>query len=207
MNTQKLASWIRRRPGETIALALYYSTPSDTLEPVCEWTLKDLAGEPDETVANAILIVAQDDCDEREIVARYSLQAVGDKNAVLRTQVLKCYPDNSNKRPDPLDVGDVAANNAISQMVRMNEILVRMMVNGQVTLLNGYKQLIEAQAAEIHSLRYRERAANEILQAAGSIDPHAEQKNEALTKLVTLAEKWAPSIVAGWSGGNGAPAV
>jgi hypothetical protein len=197
MNVSRLASWVRRKPGLTHAFQLVFISGDDTEESVQTWTKDELEDVDTDDFASLIIQTAQDDCDTRELVSRYYLRCVDVDGRTLASQTLKQRP--ASVENDPLNIDGQAGNSALQQMVRCNEVFLRLLVANQSNIAQGYKQLLQAQGAEIAQLRKREQLAAEIIQRAavdamGATVDDAHQ-SVAMAKLVTLAETALPSIV------------
>lgn len=197
MNVSRLASWIRRKPQLTHSYQLVFISGEETEEPVQSWTKDELEEVDTDDFAALVIQTAQDDCDTRELVSRYYFRCCDVDGKTLASQTLKQRPASTEN--DPLSIDGQAGNSALQQMVRANEVFLRLLVGNQAAISNGYKQLLTAQATEIASLRKREQLAAEIIQRAAveamGSDHDDAQQSVALTKLVSLAETALPTVL------------
>lgn len=182
MNVQKLASWLRRQPNSSPSITLVYLAVSGE-EPVFTWVMSAISPEVarnEANLANDILAAAQEDCENREYQCRYAVRILGDDGAALASTNIKCKPIGSTT---PDEVGDASAAGVVSQCLRHNEAMMRMIIGSQSQLNGQYHEIIRIQAEQIKDMRRREKIAAEILEKGdGEPDPTELIKAEAWAK-------------------------
>lgn len=183
MDVARLAKWLSRLPGPQIHhLSLVYLSISGE-EPVRSWVLAELSPElvrSERELTVEILEAAQEDCDGREAVSRYSLRAMNEADERHSAKVLKCRPSNST---DPEGIGDPSAAGIVANVLRHNEALMRVTVGSVSTILDAQQQIIAIQAKQIENLHIKDQARED---AAGSDDPDARAKSEAMIRLADV---------------------
>lgn len=198
MSPRRLTAWLKRRFGESEYIALVYVSQGETEEDVATWGLKqELRELTDEQIADIIVGCAQEDCEGREMTSRYSVRYLGADKKVLGSTVIKQSPQEAP--PDPLDIGPAATNTAIAQLVRMNEVQLRLQVQSWGQVISGYNSLISAQQNELAILRKREARSAEVIETATmqllKVDEGMAEENIALNKLGEFAERIFPVLI------------
>lgn len=213
MSSSRLASWVRRSPANTDSFQLHFISGDDTSELLQTWA-KSEAREKTEAFCDAVLQLCQDDCnEERELESRYRLLAFAGEKPVS-SQTIRVKPTEDKSLEDPLGIGSSAGHSTNAQLVRMNEVMLRMFVSSLKGTFDGYKQLLEAQAAEIVSLRSQQMEMQQAVQVAAikqlDIDGDEQRSQVALQKLGGFLEKYAPEFISAFAGKvaeNGVPEV
>jgi hypothetical protein len=198
MSPRRLSAWVRRRLSDSHYIALYYIPQGGEDELVATWNLKEeLKDSTDDQIAEIVVASAQDDCDCREMECRYSVRTLDTSKEQIASTVVKQRPQDAPV--DPLDIGPAATNSAISQLVRMNEVQLRLQVQSWGQVINGYNTLISAQQNELAMMRKREAKAAEIIEQATmralEVDERDTEENLAISRLAEFAERIAPIVL------------
>jgi hypothetical protein len=197
MSPSRLASWVKRVPKSTVLFELHFISGDDTSELLQSWNVSEVRADTD-SWCEGVLGICQDDCNEqRELESRYKLIAHSKEKAVA-SQAIRVKPSEDSSLDDPLGVGSTAGHSTNAQLVRMNEVMLRMQVGSLKRIFDGYNNLIDVQAKEIASLRRRETEMVEAVQLAAikqlGLEEDEQRSSVALAKLGTLLEKHAPDF-------------
>lgn len=202
MNIQKLSAWIRRRKKGTDELRLMYLGDDDKSDVVETWLAEQYEGQNSDDIAKTVLETAQDDCNEKEVVSRYRLQAFidGEPDAGI---TLKNRPSN---RTDPLNVDDSMGSTYGEQLRRVSELQLRLQYQAMKELIDGYKGLLADQRQEILELRKREAKAADVIHSA-AVEALEQENHPVMEKVDEYAKQIIPALVNNLAskgqGGNG----
>lgn len=188
MNTPRLAKWLSRLPhGQISQIKLIYLSVQGE-ESVFTWDLTSGEARTESDLTREILETAQDDANSREFRSRYAIQAWAPTEERPRMQfVIVCKPSNNH---DPDGVSDPSLAGVVSQALRHNEALMRMIVGSMDNILSAQQAIITLQAEQMKTLRRREQAREEA-------EPNIEQtaKAEAILKVAdSLVEHVVPIV-------------
>ena len=202
MNQTRLEAWLRRAPSDFTGLALIYISTDETEEVVNTWPRAELP-ESEEVLCSSILSICQDYSNDARHTCRFRLQYEKDGRQLKATGIISRALDAD----DPLNV-DTEGRSASSQMVRMNEVQLRLLVAGYQNVINGHKGVIEQVQAANTNLREENKALRELFIAKLKLDDDAEatetqiKQQAALDKFFQLCEKYGPAALAKWTGIN-----
>jgi hypothetical protein len=201
MSVGRLSAWLRSIPREVDTYIIVLLPIGDEEEKiVATYPAYSEADVPHDQFANQVLAEIQNDCDCNQSVSRYDVRAQS-KKTTITSRTVKAIPTPEEQLPDPLGISNSPAggNNAMSQLVRMNEAALRMLVQSFGTIQKGYKDLLETQRNQIETLLKREAqlADNVLLELAkqADIDESDIRANRAIDKITELVEKYAPAVL------------
>ena len=201
MSVTRLSAWLNKLTSDVDTYIIVLLPVGDEEEKVIAtypaYSSEDMQHEQ---FAAIVLSEIQNDCDNLQVVCRYDVRALA-KKSVLGSRTVKAIPTPEESLPDPLNIScsPTSGNNAMAQMVRMNEAFLRMLVQSWGMTQKGYKELLVIQQEQIQTLLKREAqlADSVLLELAkqNEIDESEIRNNRALDKLATLAEKYAPLVL------------
>lgn len=210
MSPTRLVAWLKQVPkdADTFSVVLL-PTGDEEEETVQTWPAYDPNELPHDDFATMVLEEVQVNCDDRERVCSFAVRATA-KGNTLTSRNIRAVPN-----PPEIGEGDVlrinqsvvGGNNAMQQLVRMNEAMLRMLVSSFGSIQKGYNDLLSEQRKQIErmSVRENELANNILIQVAKQADiPESEIRNaQALSKFADLAEKYVPQVIETYLTGDG----
>jgi hypothetical protein len=200
MSPGRLAKWVLRAPKNTDNYQLYFLSGDETSELLQTWEKSEVWSQKTDEFCESVLALCQDDCnEERRLESRYRLAAFAGEKVVAQ-QTIRVKPSDDGVLDDPLGIGATAGHSTNNQLVRMNEVTLRMFVSYLKTSLDGWKAIIDAQSREIVQLREQIHEITTVLQAATlrqlDVDTEDSARSKvALDKLANLIEKHAPQFL------------
>lgn len=211
MSPNRLVAWLKQLPRNVERFYVVILPVGDEPEQVIATYNPYLTEEESnddnskhEAFAEQVLHEITEDCNNQEQVTRYDVRAmIGDNVKSKRTVKARPTTDVNDFINDPMNIANSqgAGNNAMQQMVRLNEGMLRMMYQSIGTILEGYRGLLSDQRKQMDEILKRESelANHVLLQIAKESDIEiGETRNSmALAKLTDLAEKIVPHIIQG----------
>lgn len=203
MNITRLQAWLRRPPSDYSDFAIIFC--GDSEEVVLTWQRDELP-QSEGILAEDILKVCQDYANDKRTTCRFRVQFQKDGNQLKATGIISRAVDSD----DPLNV-DTDGRDASSQMVRMNEVQLRLVVGSTGDVIRGFKEILTQVRDENRALREENKALREMMIAKLSEDADAEKteieikQQQALDKFMQLAEKYGPGLLAKYMGPEVSP--
>ena len=197
----RLAAFIRRHATSLHSIQLSLVSVDDSevfVSAVDPTSAAEIVRSPN-AAADTLLEELQDHCDTQGGACRYSVKLLNSDGIPYAVRIIKLQESEAD---DPFNVGPAGANSAGQCLVRVIEILTKLAGQSLVNMQSSYRGVIEEQRIEIMSLRKREQAVadatNRILEM--EVPGDGEEKNQAMDRLVSLAEVAVPDLLSKWSG-------
>lgn len=192
--SSNIDAWLARalkKPG-VLSVSLTYEALSGS-EEVEQWTLDELS----DSAGAHIFEAAQAHAEDLGAVGRYTVRLHGQEGGILSAKQVRVVPLDSDDLPmAATEVDDASVAGVLNQVLRHQEIMMRMHSTALSSVLSRMHDLLKMEAGENDLLRRRLRVAQRDREEDPEAEADAAERSAAMDRMVNaVTEHVIPALV------------